>query len=712
MRLRYITVFDPSRSTNENDTFKQLLLFHYFGNTDSVPSLNEKLSTIGIIQGIWSLTSSDDQLKDSEKMIELNNDIILCIKVESKFFISLAISNTDDDHGTIPFQYFNSYLWLSYKFFKLLNGPFAGFSRDFNKLTDLLNEFVIPFWNDIYLNLETVTNRSFTVIWPDFYKRAAFQHGSSIPIDKNTDKETWDTVILQKILLDKKSYLGIKDILVYHLPKCTRAHTREPIGTKTYGLVRNFSSDLNTLPDISNWLYHLHHTYGEISSHILTGNAHFKQDLQLEEERERNQTTDEGQEEEIIVEEEERQQQQQQQQQQEASQNHTKGLSLSERMIRNVTLPITFAYDAIHEVSTTTGVSSSLSMIMDYVPRPHWSFMSSSSDKSTSNNEYSSNHGSSNANTALITDSESMGGTIGSSRFGFLVSPLNSNLLPPSYQALKLNLKFENSKDNETFYNCLFWYFDDFLIVIVCDPSFSRVWENDYLKDLNFQLCQSMKRLKSEIFNLKDCDTMESFGYVIRDSITNEIESSIPFGSPKMSSNENISTLQLAINGIDQFINDNSNSISLANWNPITIMGGFNTSSRNNVTQGSENEEDDNNQALIRRYLNFLNLMSTEKLWDLQIDILQFLGSLQNSKRDPEYFQEERLLKLNNGILCYIKETNSKLVIIIKNWFQHDGATKAVKQKHHSISNAIQESSLFQSLGRDVIDWWESREIY
>ncbi|EJT41365.1 CCZ1-like protein [Saccharomyces kudriavzevii IFO 1802] len=66
MRLRYITVFDPSRSTNENDTFKQLLLFHYFGNTDSVPSLNEKLSTIGIIQGIWSLTSSDDQLKDQK----------------------------------------------------------------------------------------------------------------------------------------------------------------------------------------------------------------------------------------------------------------------------------------------------------------------------------------------------------------------------------------------------------------------------------------------------------------------------------------------------------------------------------------------------------------------------------------------------------------------------------------------------------------------
>lgn len=90
MRLRYITVFDPSRSTNENDTFKQLLLFHSFGDNDPVPSLNEKLSTIGIIQGIWSLTnsrpSSDGQHEDLEKIIELDNDVLLCIKVESRIF--------------------------------------------------------------------------------------------------------------------------------------------------------------------------------------------------------------------------------------------------------------------------------------------------------------------------------------------------------------------------------------------------------------------------------------------------------------------------------------------------------------------------------------------------------------------------------------------------------------------------------------------------
>lgn len=704
MRLRYITVFDPSRSTNEDDTFKQLLLFHYFGSTESVLSLNEKLSIIGVIQGIWSLTSSSSNSngKNLEKIIELSNDIIFCIKVESRFFISLAISNINDSQSTIPFQYFNSYLWLSYKFFKLLNGPFSRFNKDFNKLTDLLNEFVIPFWNDIYLNLETITNRSFTVTWPGFYKKANFQHASYNPVDKKTIKESWDAIILQKILLDKRSYLGLKDILVYHLPKRAKADNKESIGSKTYGLIRNFTSDLNTLPDISNWLYHLHCTYGEISSHILTGNVHFKEELQVEEEQERSQTTGER-------EGEEEPQEEQRQVHQDATANNTNELSLSERVLHNVTLPISFAYDAIHEVSATTGVSSSLSMIMDYVPKPHWPFMSS--NKNADNNKYSSINDNTNSNTTLTTESETVGGTIGNSRFGFLISPLNSDLLPSSYQALKLNLNFENSKNHEGFYNCLFWYFDDFLIVIVCEPHFNKICERDYLNDLSFQLCQSMKCLNNEILNSQNFSNVESFAYVIRDSATGEIDSSVPFGSPKMTSDENISTLQLAINGIDQFINDNSNSLSFANWNPITIMGGFNASSKKTITQGCENGVNDKNQTFKRKYLNFLNLMSAEKLWDLQIDVLQFLVSLQNSKRDPEYFQEERLLKLNNGVLCYIKETNSKLIIIIKNWFHNDGATKAIKQRNRFSSGVSKGSSLFQSLGREVADWWESREI-
>lgn len=107
--------------------------------------------------------------------------------------------------------------------------------------------------------------------------------------------------------------------MVYHLPKRTKAANRESMGTKTYGLVRNFTSDLNTLPDISNWLYHLHCTYGEISSHILTGNVHFKEELQVEEEQERSRDTNGRDEEES--------QEQQRREHQETTQNNTSELS-------------------------------------------------------------------------------------------------------------------------------------------------------------------------------------------------------------------------------------------------------------------------------------------------------------------------------------------------------------------------------------------------
>ncbi|CAI4325319.1 CBM_collapsed_G0005930.mRNA.1.CDS.1 [Saccharomyces cerevisiae] len=51
------------------------------------------------------------------------------------------------------------------------------------------------------------------------------------------------------------------------------------------------------------------------------------------------------------------------------------------------------------------------------------------------------------------------------------------------------------------------------------------------------------------------------------------------------------------------------------------------------------NGVNDNTQKFKRKYLNFLNLMSAEKLWDLQVDVLQFLTSLQNSKETQNIFR-------------------------------------------------------------------------
>ncbi|CAI4959655.1 CFC_HP_G0070300.mRNA.1.CDS.1 [Saccharomyces cerevisiae] len=94
---------------------------------------------------------------------------------------------------------------------------------------------------------------------------------------------------------------------------------------------------------------------------------------------------------------------------------------------------------------------------------------------------------------------------------------------------------------------------------------------------------------------------------------------------PKKS--DSISTLQLAINGIDQFVATVQIPYRLLKLESITIMGGSN--------------------AISKKYYRERIWERAERCKDLQVDILQFLTSLQNS-RDPEYFQEE-VVKLNNG---------------------------------------------------------------
>ncbi|CAI4959686.1 CFC_HP_G0070320.mRNA.1.CDS.1 [Saccharomyces cerevisiae] len=71
----------------------------------------------------------------------------------------LAISNISDDQRCHTFTVSQCYPWLSYEVLQATQWVIqADLTKDFRKLT-LLNRFVIPFWNDIYLNLETVTNR-------------------------------------------------------------------------------------------------------------------------------------------------------------------------------------------------------------------------------------------------------------------------------------------------------------------------------------------------------------------------------------------------------------------------------------------------------------------------------------------------------------------------------------------------------------------------
>ena len=89
---------------------------------------------------------------------------------------------------------------------------------------------------------------------------------------------------------------------------------------------------------------------------------------------------------------------------------------------------------------------------------------------------------------------------------------------------------------------------------------------------------------------------------------------------------------------------------------------------------------------------------------DRHLDVSKFLNSLQNSRRKKD-IKEEKLIKLNNGVLCYITDDEDSIVILVKNWF--DPTTNSpIKEE-----TDYKKKDLINSLGKDVMKWWENREI-
>ncbi|KAG0668008.1 vacuolar fusion protein ccz1 [Maudiozyma exigua] len=648
--IKDLVIIDPTRSHNDEDTHKSLVLFHEFGENAGNSNQNDKLNRIGIIQGLWSLTESfgSDTDAEIEKVIELDNEIIIVIKLEDQFFIALSINdydNLDDipvNKNKIPYQYYLGHLWLCYKFFVLQHGTFLKF-EDNSELTDCLNEHVVTFWNDIYLKPETLIRQGIDVLFPGSFKRSELGDliGSE-PHEEEIDDETWDTMINRKILLQDESYLGIKDILVYNLPSDFNkdknkndSESQSRVGTKYFGLVENFCRTFDSLPDISNWIYHLFKQYDNISSHVLAGNTHFTGIPSTENQQNDTTNTIPGEE--------------------------TSNIStFGNRFYHNMTLPISFAYDVVQEVGVTTGVSSSVSYLKSYIPS--WTTQSHKND---------------------FIDSPQK------KRYGYLISPLANSQLPSNYKMIPMYLKFGTHYD---FYNVLFWYFEDILVVIICEKTFDKVWEADYLNDLSFILSLSMEKLYHKVEKVKR-PMQENFGYFIVEkgkSVT-EIKSSIPscIGLLKQELN-GMSPLNVVIDGWDKLMNqerDNDGIIGL------DIMG-----SLFQIGKPTEKLIKDT-KSMNNPYNNtFLDSMEVDKLWILSKELLIFLKSLDKSETRSELV-EERLLTLSNGVLCYIKNDNNRLVIILKNWFDSKYDDYPTK-----------ETTLFNNLGIDVTSWWAKKK--
>lgn len=617
--LQYVTVFDPSQSDGEDDVHKQLLLYHSFEDLEI--TLNEKLARIGMIQGIWSVTDSFGGMGGSrEKVVELHRDVILIVKVESRFFISLGISTEEGNlNPAVPHELYLSHIWYCYQIFVLNYGPFSKF-EDKRKLTDLLNEQIVLFWHDIQLKPETIVRRGITGLWPDAYKVSQLEYENS--------GESWESLINQNILLEPENYMEIKDVLVYHLPSYNDKKSRptdQRLGYKTYGLVRHFSDDLKIVTQLSNWIYHLHAVHGDLSSHVLAGNAHYKEAPSGSEgiENATHESSD-------------------------VSDANSTAASFQEQgraLLHNLTLPISFAYDAVHEVGTTTGISKSVSLIMDYVPR--WSGNGPPENRDDQQR----------------------------SRYGYLISPLCSKALPSSYKVKKV--MYESEEGELKSFNLLFWYYDDVLVVTVCQPEFAKIWDPQYLEDLGFKFRQAITRFYETAFqqagsNAKSSTKREPFAYATYDKVTKELKSSIPTWFDTESDDRDSSPMKLVVDGVDHLFGLNSHDTSgLQDGNRnawgIDIMGGL---------LGFKNDKAGQKAAIEqclhfdKRYDNFLDGMTQDKLWGLQVQTLQFLTSIKNSNRACDIV-EERLFKLNNGLLCYIKEDDTGISVVIRNWFDH-----------------------------------------
>ncbi|CEP61558.1 Ccz1p LALA0_S03e05556g [Lachancea lanzarotensis] len=635
--LKFITVFNPSYSRNEEDADKQLLLFHSFQDLQDgqTLSLNDKIAQLGVIQAMWqfSKTFSESQ-GTSESVVELDDTVLCTILVENSFFITLSFAPSELPE--VPANYVLANLRHCYDFSTLHFGLWSTFTNH-TQLTDRLNEFLVPFWAELNLMPYNLWHKGFLSCWPDCYKVADIEEGFQ---DNKESSTSWEADLKQQLLIDDSNFLGLQDILVYHLPKTTSGKSY-----KKYGLVSSFTPDFDWLPQISNWIEHLDNVYTVLSSHVLAGTVQYKEAVEEEP-------------------------------MQEPSNNE--GLSTSQSMAaqsrklyNNFMYPLTFAHDAVQEVGNMTGISSSMSLLSDFMPKmPSWKIWPGPED-----------------NKAKVARSE------------FLISPLAASFLPESYKVKKMHLSYGGLIQR---FNCLFWFYNETLVVLIYKEEFEKIWDHEYLHDTHFKLSQSIAKLYST--NLKTISkiTPDSFCYAVVTKSTRRLRSSFPLNEV-VKTPESTSALELVVNGLDGFLTLGPNrKTSVATLNPsrnqiafeqeaakeswgLSLMGGIfkKTQADNNPTAQTDT---------------FLDGVPEEKLRFMHLDINKFINTLSTSRRASD-LKEEKLIKLNNGVLCFLSENSEEIIVLVENWFDKKSSrTKKQPPKGNS--------ALVQHMGTEAFHWW------
>ncbi|SCU97252.1 LAFA_0G10572g1_1 [Lachancea sp. 'fantastica'] len=637
--LKFITVFNPSFSKNEEDAERQLLLFHSFQSFQEghAFSLNDKIAQLGVIQAMWQFSKTFNESQGiSQSVVELEDTVLCTILVENSFFLTLCFA--PNELLDIPASYILANLRHCYDFSTLHFGLWGTFENH-TQLTDRLNEFLVPFWAELNLMPYHLWHKGFLSSWPECYKVAEIKDDIK---DGDTSSTSWEADLKQQILVDDSTFLGLQDILVYHLPKTTSGKSN-----KEYGLVHNFAPDFDWLPQISNWIEHLDTVYTVLSSHVLAGNVKFKEAVDEESMEEPNINN------------------------QEVTTSQSL-LAQSRKIFNNFTYPLTFAHDAVQEVGNMTGISSSMSLLSDFMPKvPSWKMWPGPEDSKTK-----------------------------AARSDFLVSPLSASFLPESYKVKKMHLSYGGVVQR---FNCLFWFYNETLVVLIYKENFDKIWDHEYLHDIHFKLSQSIAKLYSSNLNETAKNGPDSFCYAVVTKKTRRLRSSFPLNKI-LKDPESTSALELVVNGLDEFLALGPNrKTSVATLNPSQNQANFDEDAGKQSwglsLMGGIFKKSQADSSLAAQPATFLDGVPEEKLRLLHLDINKFVNTLSTSRRASD-LKEEKLIKLNNGVLCFLSENSEEIVVLVENWFDK----KLSKTKHLSKGN----SALVQHMGSEAFHWWRN----
>ncbi|SSD60866.1 uncharacterized protein SCODWIG_02627 [Saccharomycodes ludwigii] len=767
LSLDYLAIFSPSLSQNEDDTYKQLLLYYTFPkqtildtdnnntsegagdfdindrnpyntctsdnkkknivNTEDIEDcaidINEKLATIGIIQGLWNFygnfidcknNKNDSRDRNTEKLGNNGEDDFQIVTLSSSnYIITYRALNIDglQIYITISLKtanknmcyYIKNKLIQSISIFEFLYGPFithltggtmicntntdiltstdtiiANFRT--SKLTDNLNEFYIPFWNNTIKSIHILP--SILMTNPNSYKISEYQI--------QTENYTWDSMLNNEILLREENYLNIKDILVYNIPQRDVVITGDVItatdNIKNLGFIRNFKYDNKSISTISNWLYNLFY------ERILTGGNTATSDP--------NSNSNSGS-------------------------THNNTLSdITGRLVHNISLPLQFAYDAVHEVGNMTGVSTSLSLITDYLPIPgggdNFSAIganvpattSSDNGNNNDNNNNKTDNDNDNGNNNIANNNTGGNGTISGGleetsvssnpnsmtcHTNFIISPFRNNL-PDVYVEFDEDNILRSKTNAKTNYKLLMWCYNSIILIFIIDHDFELIYDKNYLTELDNTLIKCFSSQDNSTNNINDNATSDyDFSYYFYNYDTKQCFTSIPFLADKQDeSNKNKNNDH---NNLSESNSENTSylikSLSLLSFGKYSTK--TNTASVDTTNRGGANTDFCKNDVPSRN-INFLSELDQGKLnelnkylWSIILNNHELRIGGDNSSAKSNIEDDAKIIKLDNGLLCYIENNANYQLLIVKNWYNKNG--KVGKKNKDKIDLKLYESN-------------------